>query len=122
MRRARSVLGALDVPLGIETPGGRQTEVVAARIHLDPGESIFWHAHPGPTIGVVSGDGTLSIVRADDCSSADYAAGDSFLAPETVHTARNDSDAALDVQATFVVPAGAKPTVPEAESFTACGY
>jgi quercetin dioxygenase-like cupin family protein len=83
--------------------------VVVAKITLQPGGYVDWHTHPGLTLGVVTGGGTLTIVK-DGCRHLTYPTGTAFTAPRDAHTARNFSEQTLTVVATFRIK-GPMPTI-----------
>lgn len=90
----------------------RQFDVMAANINLPAnGGGIDWHTHPGPTFGIVTGGGTLTIID-DDCVEHVLETGDAFVAPRNPHTARNYSDMPVTVRATFFLPHTSPPTAP----------
>lgn len=65
--------------------------LVVAEVTWTPGGTSGWHRHPGPVlVNVVEGE--LELVWERDCVPRTYAAGESFLDPGEVHTARNTSD------------------------------
>lgn len=78
-----------------------QFDVMAANINLPANVGgIDWHTHPGPTFGIVTGGGTLTVID-DDCVAHEYATGEAFVPPENPHTARNFSDLPVTIRATF---------------------
>lgn len=96
------------VKLHLKVRNREQADFMAANINLpavtDDGivSGIDWHTHPGPTFGIVTGGGTLTIID-DDCVEHVYQSGQAFVAPENPHTARNYSNADVTVRATFVM-------------------
>lgn len=104
-----------------QTIADKQFDVVAANINLparidlplgtDLISGIDWHTHPGPTFGIVTGGGTLTIID-DDCVAHHYATGDAFVPPVNPHTARNYSDKPVTVRATFFMTRSGSPTPP----------
>ncbi|MFC3717473.1 cupin domain-containing protein [Luteimonas soli] len=105
----------IDGPVTIimpKTRRGRKFDVMAANINLPAnGGGVDWHTHPGPTFGIVTGGGTLTIID-DDCVEHEYQTGQAFVAPKNPHTARNFSNAPVTVRATFFLPHTAPPTPP----------
>ncbi|RFP60847.1 cupin domain-containing protein [Luteimonas weifangensis] len=89
-----------------------QIDVMAANINLPAnGGGIDWHTHPGPTFGIVTGGGTLTIID-DDCVAHEYATGEAFVPPENPHTARNYSNLPVTIRATFFMAHTSPPTAP----------
>ena len=113
----------VDGPATVIIPGsrgnsGKQFDIMAANINLPPnGGGIDWHTHPGPTYGIVTGGGTVTIID-DECVARDYATGQSFVAPTNPHTARNYSGLPVTVRARFYLPHTA-PLTPPTEFVTA---
>lgn len=65
--------------------------LVVAEVTWTPGGTSGWHRHPGPVlVNVVEGE--LELVWERDCVPRTYTAGESFLDPGEIHTARNTSD------------------------------
>ena len=93
---------------------GDPSRIVVARVTVQPGARFPWHLHPGPVIGTIS-EGELVITNADDCVDRPYPTGTSFVEPgEKIHTARNRTDGATTVIATFLdVPPEGPLTVTE---------
>jgi hypothetical protein len=90
------------------------SDVMVARITVQPGGSFGWHTHHGPVIVTVA-SGALSIINASDCVHRTYLANNAFIDPGqgNVHVGFNDSAAETVVYATFLdVPAGQGPTIP----------
>lgn len=90
------------------------SDVVMARITVQPGGSFGWHTHHGPAI-VSLAAGELSIVHADDCSAQLYTAGQAFVDPGQghVHVGFNAGTVETVAYVTFLdVPAGQGPTIP----------
>lgn len=86
--------------------------LVVAEVSWTPGGTSGWHRHPGPVlVNVVEGE--LELVWERDCAPRTYAAGESFLDPGEVHTARNtDDDGCARAYAMFLgIPDGEPATV-----------
>ena len=65
--------------------------LVVAEVTWTPGGTSGWHRHPGPVL-VNVGEGELELVWERDCVPRTYTAGESFLDPGEIHTARNTSN------------------------------
>ena len=96
------------------------SEVVVAKVTVQPGGSLGWHTHPGPAIATVA-SGQLTIINATDCVTRQYPAGKAFIDPGqgNVHIGFNTTNVETVVYVTFLdVPAGQSPTIasPEPES------
>lgn len=78
------------------------SNVVTARLTVQPGAQFPWHTHPGPVVVAVD-DGTLTYMNAGDCVARPYPAGTVFVDPGfgNVHTAYNDTDEVVELMATF---------------------
>jgi quercetin dioxygenase-like cupin family protein len=83
------------------------TDLVFARVTLQPDGYTGWHTHPGPLLVVVQ-SGTLT--RYDsDCDARTYAAGQAFTEPagrRYVHMGANKTSEPTVLDITYVVPAG----------------
>ncbi len=89
------------------------SDVVVAKVTLQPGGSLGWHTHPGPAIASVAA-GELTIINATDCVTRRYAAGKAFidLGQGHVHIGFNATAAQTVVYVTFLdVPAGQSPLI-----------
>lgn len=89
------------------------SDVVVAKVTIQPGGSLGWHTHPGPAIASVA-SGVLTIINARDCKTRRYAAQQAFVDPGqgNVHIGFNDSDVETVVYVTFLdVPTGQSPTI-----------
>ncbi|MGK2962951.1 MAG: cupin domain-containing protein [Gemmatimonadaceae bacterium] len=97
------------------------SDVLVARITVQPGGSFGWHTHHGPVIvTVVSGE--LGIINASDCVQRNYPTGKAFVDPGqgNVHVGFNASSSELVVVGTFLdVPIGQGATIP---ADPACGF
>ena len=90
------------------------SDIVTARITVQPGGSFGWHTHHGPVMVSLTA-GELTIVHADDCSSQRYTAGQAFVdaGQGHVHVGFNAATTETVIHATFLdVPAGQGPTIP----------
>lgn len=86
--------------------------LVVAEVTWTPGGTSGWHRHPGPVlVNVVEGE--LELIWERDCTPRTYGAGESFLDPGEVHTARNtDDDGCARAYAMFLgIPDGEPATV-----------
>src|SRR3546814_9261769 len=105
----------VDGPVKVVIPkarGGSQFNIMPANTNLPAnGGGIDWHTPPGPTFGIVTGGGTLT-VNADDCVEHEYETGDAFVAPVNPHTARNYSPLPVTVRAAFFLPRTSPPAPP----------
>jgi quercetin dioxygenase-like cupin family protein len=83
------------------------TDLVFAKVTLQPGGYTGWHTHPGPLLVVVE-SGTLT--RYDrDCVPHVYTAGQAFKEPagsRHVHMGANNTGAPVVLDITYIVPAG----------------
>lgn len=89
------------------------SDVVVAKVTIQPGGSLGWHTHPGPAIASVA-SGELTIINAKDCVTRQYPSGKAFVDPGqgNVHIGYNASGAETIVYVTFLdVPAGQSPTI-----------
>lgn len=89
------------------------TDVVVAKVTLQPGGSVGWHTHPGPSITSVA-SGELTVIHADDCVTRRYAAGSALvdLGQGNVHIGFNASTVETILYVTFLhVPPGQGPTI-----------
>ena len=90
------------------------SDVIVAKITVQPGGSFGWHTHHGPVF-VTMASGELSIVHATGCTFQRYTAGQAFLDPGQghVHVGYNESSTETVIYATFLdVPPGVGPTIP----------
>jgi quercetin dioxygenase-like cupin family protein len=80
-------------------------EVAFQRIVIQPGGTLGWHSHPGPTVVTVR-QGTLSFYHAEDCTTEiEYTANQSFSnLPDEIHLARNEGSVDLVIYASYFVP------------------
>jgi len=85
-------------------------EIAAQRIVIQPGGTLGWHSHPGPTVVTIL-RGTMSFYHAEDCTmEIEYAPGQSFSnMPDEIHMARNEGEVELVVYASYFVSAGTPP-------------
>jgi quercetin dioxygenase-like cupin family protein len=110
----------VDRPLAVNwrfAPGNRvklqtkgDVEVAFQRIVIQPGGTLGWHSHPGPTVVTVR-QGTLSFYHAEDCTAEiEYATGQSFSnLPDEIHLARNEGAAEVVLFAVYFVPVSSPP-------------
>jgi quercetin dioxygenase-like cupin family protein len=90
----------------LQTQGA--VEIAAQRVVVQPGGTLGWHSHPGPTLVTIF-SGTMSFYHAEHCTERiEYTAGESFSnLPDEIHMARNEGSVALVLYASYFVPAGA---------------
>jgi quercetin dioxygenase-like cupin family protein len=112
----------VDRPLKVNwkfAPGNRvklqtkgDVEIAFQRIVIQPGGTLGWHSHPGPTVVTVRA-GTLSFYHAEACTQEiEYATGQSFSnMPDEIHLARNEGAQEVVLFAVYFVPM-ASPPVP----------
>jgi quercetin dioxygenase-like cupin family protein len=93
----------------LQTQG--EIEVAVQRIVIQPGGTLGWHSHPGPTVVTIK-QGTMSFYHAEMCTEEiEYETGDSFSnMPDEIHMARNEGSEELVVFASYFVPAGTSPS------------
>jgi quercetin dioxygenase-like cupin family protein len=97
--------GSTDRPIRIGTK--QPTDLVFARVTLQPDGYTGWHTHPGPLLVVVE-SGTLTHYDRH-CRVQTYAAGQAFEEPagrRYVHMGTNKTSAPVVLEVTYVVPAG----------------
>jgi quercetin dioxygenase-like cupin family protein len=80
-------------------------EIAFQRIVIQPGGTLGWHSHPGPTVVTVRA-GTLSFYHDEACTEEiEYATGTSFSnLPDQIHLARNEGAAEVILFAVYFVP------------------
>lgn len=112
----------VDRPLAVNwkfAPGNRvklqtkgDVEVAFQRIVIQPGGTLGWHSHPGPTVVTVRA-GTLSFYHAEACSQEiEYATGQSFSnLPDEIHMARNEGTTEVVLFAVYFVPLETPPVM-----------
>jgi quercetin dioxygenase-like cupin family protein len=85
-------------------------EVAYQRITIEPGGTLGWHSHPGPTVVTVF-QGTLSFYHAEDCTTEiEYLTGQSFSnLPNEIHLARNEGAQPVVLFASYYVPLQSPP-------------
>jgi quercetin dioxygenase-like cupin family protein len=85
-------------------------EIAFQRITIEPGGTLGWHSHPGPTVVTVRA-GTLSFYHAEACTQEiEYATGNSFSnMPDEIHLARNEGAQQVVVFAVYFVPVNTPP-------------
>jgi quercetin dioxygenase-like cupin family protein len=98
--------GVSAVTLSKQTVDGK--DYIVSDITIAPGGSTGWHTHRGEIYGVMK-SGTLT--HAADCSQDGvYQAGEPITdptGPDHVHIARNLGTTPLELEVTYVDPAGA---------------
>lgn len=89
------------------------SDVVVAKVTVQPGGSIGWHTHPGPAIAVIQ-SGTLSIIHADDCVLREYPAGKAFVDEGfgSVHVGFNAGTTETIVYVTYLAIPPGSPLIP----------
>jgi quercetin dioxygenase-like cupin family protein len=104
---------------GIELETERPIDVVTAHLTFEPGSSIGWHTHPGPTVVTVIAGSLTTVQR--DCTSETYETGDTFIeeGPQR-HLARNAGSSTAETIVTFFVPVGADPLSIPASAPSSC--
>ena len=90
----------------LQTQGA--VEIAAQRVVIQPGGTLGWHSHPGPTLVTIL-SGTMSFYHAEHCmEEIEYRQGQSFSnLPDEIHMARNEGSVDLVIYASYFVPAGA---------------
>ena len=90
----------------LQTQGA--VEIAAQRVVIQPGGTLGWHSHPGPTLVTIL-SGTMSFYHAEHCmEEIEYGQGQSFSnMPDEIHMARNEGSVDLVIYASYFVPAGA---------------
>ena len=118
-----SFVDDIDVMFRLKEEGGATTvvhvsdpsDMVMARITIQPGGALPWHTHPGPALVTVA-VGELTVVDGEGCEARRYAAGKAFMDPGQghVHTAFNATGVETVVYATYLdaPPPPASPLVP----------
>jgi quercetin dioxygenase-like cupin family protein len=90
------------------------SDVLQAKIVIQPNGDTGWHTHPGSVIVVVT-SGVLTEHHSNGCKSV-YQKGDVFLEePGIAHRVVNSSTMPGEAYATFVIPAGTQPLMPTTE-------
>ena len=86
-------------------------EIAAQRIVIQPGGTLGWHSHPGPTVVTIL-RGTMSFYHAEHCThEIEYATGQSFSnLPDEIHMARNEGTEPVVVFASYYLQQGTPPT------------
>lgn len=89
------------------------SNMVVARITVQPGVRFPWHTHPGPVLVAVS-QGELVYVYGDDCINRSYPTNTAFVDPgNNVHYAFNPTAGETVLIATFLdAPATGPLTIP----------
>ncbi len=101
---------------------GDPSQMVVARITVEPGAQFPWHTHPGPVLVNVS-QGHLTYVQASDCVQRPYPAGTAFVDPGrgNVHTAYAGPQGATLIAVFFEIPDTGPLTIPAAGYDGSCG-
>ncbi len=93
---------------------GPFTEVIR-EFDFTAGSGTGLHTHGGQTLLLMEEGGALTLSQ--DGAEKDYATWESWTEmPNVVHEAFNDTDTTARVVASYLVPEGAQPAVPEGES------
>ena len=86
----------------VSVPG---REAVLTRVSISPGGAAGWHTHPGDEISYVA-EGELSLMVAGQ-PTRKVVPGEGFVIPAgTVHNARNETAAAVNLVGVYVVEKG----------------
>lgn len=94
------------------------SDVIQAKLSLQPASEIGWHSHPGPAIVIVT-KGVLTEHHANGCVSLHPAGTAFFEEAGEVHNAVNQSATeAVEGYITLILPTGNPPLVPEATPAT----
>lgn len=101
------------------TPGQPQPQpfnLVQSRVHFAPGAATPFHRHPGQVVvTVLEGENTFTMSGVERV----YRAGESFVEqPNEPNQARNAGTSPMSVMATYLLPAGAPLSHPEAGDTT----
>ena len=112
------VRGTIAEPFKVQVDGvlklktKRPIDVVDQAITIEPGGHTGWHSHPGPVLVVVKA-GTFTLYDGDDpgCTPHVVNAGSTFVdeGGGHVHIGRNEGTTAVELSATYLLPAGAGP-------------
>jgi quercetin dioxygenase-like cupin family protein len=97
--------------------------MLVTAITIDPHGSFGWHTHPGPVLVAVS-KGTLTILQphGHGCRRSTVSAGHAFIeGGGDVHLGRNDGTTPVELNATFLAPAGTKDLLSPAQQPKGCG-
>jgi quercetin dioxygenase-like cupin family protein len=108
---------------GIEINTHGRKEMLVTAITVDPHGSFGWHTHPGPVLVAVS-KGTLTIIgmHGHRCRRSTVSAGQAFIERGgDVHLGRNDGATPVELNATFLAPAGTKDFLLPAQRPQGCG-
>ncbi len=98
------------------------SQMVVARITVNPGAQFPWHTHPGPVLVNVT-QGHLTYVQVSDCVPRAYPAGTAFVDPGrgNVHTAYAGPAGATLVAVFFEVSGSGPLTIPVSGHDGSCG-
>jgi quercetin dioxygenase-like cupin family protein len=94
-------------------------DVLQARLVFQPDGETGWHTHPGPVIVVVK-NGALTEFHKNGCVSVHPAGSVFFESAGEVHRAINQTGQVVEVDATFISPAGAPPLQPAPDPGGSC--
>jgi quercetin dioxygenase-like cupin family protein len=104
---ATDPVGVSSVVLSKQTVNGK--DYIVTDITIAPHGSTGWHWHRGEIYGIVRA-GTLTHYMSDCQQDGVYQAGDPIMDPtgaDHVHLARNLGDTPVDLEVTYIDPAGA---------------
>jgi quercetin dioxygenase-like cupin family protein len=99
-----SVLARGTTHRDIRVHARQPSDVVVARVTLQPGGSTGWHTHPGPLVAVVE-SGTLTHYDRR-CHARTYRPGQAFQETQRVHMGANKTRAPVVLAVTYLVPGG----------------
>jgi quercetin dioxygenase-like cupin family protein len=99
-----TILGRGTTHRDIRLHAKQPTELVFARVTLQPGGSTGWHTHPGPLLAAVE-SGTLTHYDRN-CHAQTYTAGQAFKETQRVHMGANKTSAPVVLDVTYIVPGG----------------
>ena len=97
--------GSTDQPIHVRTK--HPTDLVFARVTLQPGGYTGWHTHPGPLLVVVE-SGTLTH-HDRHCHVQTYRAGRAFeeaAGSRHIHMGTNKTNVPVVLEVTYIVPTG----------------
>lgn len=94
--------------------------VLQTQLIFPSGSEIGWHMHPGPVVVVVN-TGTLTEIHSDGCTTEHLAGSAFYEEAGVVHNAVNRSGGVTELYATFLLPSGTPPLIPEPDPGLVCG-